>query len=252
MELHRFFVIAGAQRCGTTYLSKMLDQHPQICFAKPLFPEPKFFLNETSFKLGKQNYLERFYDLTKRTIVLGEKSTSYIESETAAIRIKAMFPDAQILFSLRNPVERAISNYHFSVSNNLEKRNIEVALNPKSQDALEFSTSVSPFNYLDRGNYFKYLGPYFKIFGQEKIKIVLFEELTDPVNSMAEIFEFMKIDSTFQPIDRSIRVNAGNVYTTELDVLQSLIKFYCSKIEKLEELINKDLTVWREDWKSRM
>src|SRR6266576_1930600 len=107
--MHDHFVIVGAQRCGTTYLYRLLDEHPEIEMAKPLWPEPKFFLDDERYPLGLPYYESQFFS-EPETRVRGEKSTSYIESETAAQRIKATLPEAAVLVVLRDPVLRAISN----------------------------------------------------------------------------------------------------------------------------------------------
>src|SRR5712691_8572726 len=106
------FVIVGAQRCGTTYLYRLLDEHPEIEMAKPLRPEPKFFLDDDRFPLGLSYYESQFFSEAGPR-VRGEKSTSYIESDVAAQRIKATLPGAPMVAVLRDPVERAISNYRF-------------------------------------------------------------------------------------------------------------------------------------------
>jgi hypothetical protein len=75
--MHDHFVIIGAQRCGTTFLSHLLDEHPDVEMAKPFRPEPKFFLDEEQFARGLDYYDRRFFT-EDRTRVRGEKSTSYI------------------------------------------------------------------------------------------------------------------------------------------------------------------------------
>jgi hypothetical protein len=46
------FIIAGAQRSGTTFLYNLCDDHPDIYMAKPCFPEPKFFHVDDEFDKG--------------------------------------------------------------------------------------------------------------------------------------------------------------------------------------------------------
>ena len=50
------FFIIGAQRSGTTYLYHLLDEHPEICMARPLRPEPKFFLKNELYARGLEYY----------------------------------------------------------------------------------------------------------------------------------------------------------------------------------------------------
>jgi hypothetical protein len=115
MTKEHLFII-GAQRCGTTYLYKVLDSHPEIYMAKPLRPEPKFFINDLEYSNGKLYYENKYFSSIDDSIkVLGEKGTSYIEHPDVSDRIKSFYPNAKIIVLLRNPVERAISNYFFFI-----------------------------------------------------------------------------------------------------------------------------------------
>ena len=55
------FVIAGAPRSGTTWLTSALDRHPDIWLAKPRRPEPKFFLVDELYELGIEEYSRRWF-----------------------------------------------------------------------------------------------------------------------------------------------------------------------------------------------
>src|SRR3954470_19502534 len=144
------FVIVGAQRSGTTYLYGLLDEHPEIEMAKPLRPEPKFFLDYDRYSLGLDAYdAQLFPDAGAH--VRGEKSTSYIESEVAARRIAAMLPNAVVVVAGRDPVRRALSNLRFSIQNGIETLEPDDALRwaaagDRPWDRERFS--VSPFDYL--------------------------------------------------------------------------------------------------------
>ena len=111
---HRHVVVIGGQRCGTTYLAEMLGKHPEVEMAMPAHPEPKFFLRP-------RRHLE--YDqalFSGERPLLAEKSTSYLDTPEAADHLIAAVPDARIICIVRDPVDRALSNYRFSVDNGLE------------------------------------------------------------------------------------------------------------------------------------
>jgi len=149
-----YFFIAGGQRCGTTYLSNILDSHPSVCMAKPARPEPKFFLSETCMKKGLNYYLDTYFrDLNKdiSDLKIGEKSTSYIEYEFVPFRVKCLFPNAKCIIILRNPVDRALSNYFFSLKNGIETRTLEeVFILKMKPPKINAKISVSPFKYYER------------------------------------------------------------------------------------------------------
>jgi len=206
----RHFFIAGAQRCATTYLYRMLEQHPEITMAQPVRPEPKYFIRP-QISTDPAAYREEFF-AGARTDVLGEKSTSYIEHPVAAERIARMFPDATILFLLRDPVERALSNYRFSVMNGLETLPLEEALacEPARAAAACSGVSVSPFAYAARGHYVRHLDAWAEHLPRERMYLLTTEELVaDTASSMRRVFESLQVDPEVALQDIGASVNAS-------------------------------------------
>ena len=81
---------------------------------RPVRPEPKFFIKPDLNKDDLIEYYQKYFDQNTCDLILGEKSTSYIEHESALINYKKLIPKGKIILILRNPVDRAISNYKFS------------------------------------------------------------------------------------------------------------------------------------------
>lgn len=208
----RHLIIIGAQRSGTTYLNRMLDLHPEITMARPARPEPKVFMSAEQAERGRDWYLATFFQHAKSERVLGEKSTSYIERPAAAGRIASMLgEDVAIVAQLRDPVARAVSNWQFSSDNGLEHRPIEVALaeNLEAERAWEpGQTSVSPFAYLERGRYERYLSPWYDRFG-DRVHVLFFEEVVADPTPLAKLYAALGVDATFEPIEFGSRVNSS-------------------------------------------
>lgn len=200
--------IIGAQRCGTTYLNKVLDSHPEIQLTRPVRPEPKFFLNESEFQKGREYYENKYFSaLPSQVKVIGEKGTSYIEHPVVIQRIQDFYPQAKVLVVLRNPVERALSNYFFSHENGLETRSIdEVFLKQTPPPPLKIQTSVAPFDYLERGIYHHYLKPYTQKF-KNKIKIILFDELFSRAETYIEVYDFLNVQNSFVSEHMNKKIN---------------------------------------------
>jgi len=205
------FVIVGAQRSGTTYLYGLLDEHPEIEMAKPLRPEPKFFLDYDQYSLGLDAYDAKYFsDAGSR--VRGEKSTSYIESEVAARRISAMLPDALIVVVVRDPVARAMSNYQFTRQHGIEDLDPSDALHRAASgdrvwDRTRFS--VSPFAYLARGRYVDYLERFTAHFARDQIHVLVFEELVADPSVIGGLYERLSVDRAFRPLRLGTPVNAA-------------------------------------------
>ena len=177
-------LVIGAQRCGTTYLSAALDAHPQITMARPARPEPKVFCDDDLAVRGTGWYHRTWFGHAADEQVLGDKSTSYLEDPAAPARAVSMLGNAvHVVAVLRDPVERAVSNWRFSSRNGLETRAVEDALladltGRRSWDA--GTTSVSPYAYLRRGRYAEYLDPWWSAFGGTTHVLFMEELLTDP------------------------------------------------------------------------
>jgi hypothetical protein len=207
------FVIVGAQRSGTTYLYGLLDEHPEIEMAKPVRPEPKFFLDYDRYALGLDAYeAQLFSGADPRAHVRGEKSTSYIESEVAARRIAAMLPDAPVVVIVRDPVARALSNYRFSVQHGVESLAVDDALRGSAPggrpwDRAQFS--VSPFDYLARGRYVEYLERLSAHIASERVHVVVFEELVADPGVVAQLYARLGVEPAFVPSGIGTAVNAA-------------------------------------------
>jgi len=167
--------IIGGQRCGTTWLCNQLDLCPSVNLLKPVAPETKYFLND---EVSHKEYMNLF-DNSSGNILL-EKATTYIERPDAALKIKSLYPDAKIIICLRNPVERALSNYFFSHNNGLETRTLEeVFLKNTPAPEVDLSKfSTNPFDYLQRGLYSEYISEYLKIFPKKQIMVTFMEDFT--------------------------------------------------------------------------
>lgn len=196
----KHFFIAGAQRSGTTYLYQVLDAHPEIEMNKPVRPEPKYFLKPNS-QLYVDQYIQTYFH-EQGAKMRGEKSASYMEAPGTAQRIAHCFPDAKILFILRDPVERAISHYRYSVSNKLENKPMsEALLDEQAQDRPydRSALSVSPFAYLRRGRYVEYIDAYAQHFPREQIRILVFEDFIGSVAQIQDLYGFLGVSTNFVP-----------------------------------------------------
>jgi hypothetical protein len=211
--MSKHFFIAGAQRSGTTYLYHQCAEHPQIEMALPIRPEPKYFIQHWNADETPENYVDRYFGHKAGATIYGEKSTSYIEVESAAQRIAQLIPDAKIVFVLRNPVDRAISNYRFSVKHGVEQASLAEAIYHEETRRHNYDPrkiSVSPFAYLQRGRYIDYIRMYERYFDPAQIHIVMYEQMTHDVSVIQKLYAFLGVDTQFLPPSHSEIVNAND------------------------------------------
>ncbi len=198
----KHFVIPGAQRCGSTYLYGLLDSHPEILKARPAEPEPKYFLPRPGGTHSLEAYLKEFFPGNEPYAILGEKSVSYFEIPEAAQSIRRVLPETKILVILRDPIERAVSNYWFTRAHGLEDRSLEEvfgALEDRVPGPESRHISVSPFRYLGRGLYGSFLDLYAGIFGHQNLKIVILEDLIRRPDAIKDIYVFVGARPDFLP-----------------------------------------------------
>src|SRR5215213_1565056 len=117
------FIIIGAQRGGTTSLYRYLTEHPSIGAAYR--KEVHFF--DRHFDKGMAWYLAHFPARGEFPIV-GEASPFYLFHPAVPGRIHAAVPQARFIALLRNPIDRAYSQYHMKSRHDLETLSFEDAL----------------------------------------------------------------------------------------------------------------------------
>lgn len=247
-QSHRHFFIVGAQRSGTTYLYQILDEHPEIEMNQPSFPEPKFFLAPGS-ELKQTEYLQRFYS-TKEIVLRGEKSTSYIESEDAARRISQAFPDATLIFILRDPIERAVSNYWLSVQYGVETLPIDEALLADldtTERPYEGPLSVSPFRYLKRGRYNEFLELYLQYFKRDQLKLLVFENFVGNRKAVSDLYQDLGVSNDFCPksLNEQINANLPSDQKMKPQTLNTIADYFAKSNLLLANEFNLDLSSWK-------
>ena len=246
-------VIIGFQRSGTTFLRNLLNNHPNILFAEPVRPEPKYFLKNNKelldIKVYKKNY---FYNLDKKIKFLGEKSTSYIENIESIKKIGILFPNAKFILLARDPVNRAISNYKFSYKNKIEKFSFEEAISIEMKGIVRSfkNISVNPYNYLSRGIYFKYYIELIKVIDKKNLSFLLFEELISNNNYLDNFYKSLDLTPQLIDIKNSPPLNKSfKKLSISEDFLKSLGEYYLPSITKLQNLLGIELKCWlRNSW----
>ncbi|PYR69993.1 MAG: hypothetical protein DMF88_04260 [Acidobacteria bacterium] len=174
------FIIAGAPRSGTTWLYELLDRHPDVYMAKPVRPEPKFFLVDELYARGIQHYYDTWFRGADAARAAGEKTTNYLESGAAAERIHRHLPEVKLIFILREPAHRAYSNWLWSRMNGMETEGFETALALEEQREQTLPAALRyarPHAYFSRGLYAAMLRPYLDRFPPSQILCVTFDSI---------------------------------------------------------------------------
>lgn len=199
-EPSRHVLLVGAQRSGTTYVGAALDAHPGITLARPSRPEPKVFCDAELTALGHESYDETFFAHAGDELLL-DKSTSYLEDPEAPARAAAVLGTPHVVVVLRDPVQRALSNWRFSTDHGLETRGVEQALRAdldREQPWDPATTSVSPFAYVRRGRYVDHLPSWTSTF-PDTTHVVFLEELLADSAVLTELVGALGVDPALTP-----------------------------------------------------
>lgn len=244
--MSRHLLVIGAQRCGTTYLHALLDAHPQVTMARPARPEPKVFSDETLARRGAQWYRDTYFRHACDELILGDKSTSYLEDAEAARRAAEVLGEPHVVAVLRDPVKRAISNWRLSSRHGLETRGLEVALRENLELPTPWDpsrTSVSPYAYLERGRYHSYLQPWMEAFPRT-FQVLFLEDLIGDEQSILDVWARLGVSSHLAAESPKEKVNSSGGDGLEVlsgELLGTLEAYFEPSNVALSDLLGRPL-----------
>src|SRR6266513_6077203 len=205
------FVLAGAQKSGTTALHYFLSRHPDITMGDQ--QEIHFFDNDALFA-SEPDYeqLHKHYPLLAASMIAGDCTPSYIYHETAAERIWKYNPKIKLLILLRNPADRAFAHWNMQRFRGREPLDFfDAVREEKTRIAGAPPAQARRFAYVDRGFYGQQLARLFKFFPREQVKAVKFEDFKEKQRkTLASIFSFLGVKSP-----RSVRSKDRNIVPYE-------------------------------------
>jgi hypothetical protein len=308
------FFIVGAGKTGTTSLYEYLNQHPQI-YMSPV-KEPCYFAPEIRgqnitadlrTRLQRQtrmlpeilndgapvkplgwiaedwdDYLRLFRHVRDERAI-GEASAAYLWSPTAAANIQSKIPHARIVMILRDPAERAFSQYLHQVSAGLTRATFRHHVDRCLREPHQKLSIYYPF--LEAGLYAAQVQRFLDHFPRHQLRIYWYEEAwRDPPQLLRDLFQFLEVDPAFQPDlshksleRRRPRFGSAHYYLKKLNLWrplgsvvpaalrgtirtaafrtgpslkidpadrQFLIDYYRPDIQRLSQLLDRDLSHW--------
>ncbi len=198
------FIIGGAMKSGTTSLHSILDQHPDVAIAREelgffdidcMIQHPDFnFYDSNADRWISQSmasnpdelwdwYERQFKALNANAKLIGEDSTTYLSSAVAAQRLAMQDKKIKLIFILRHPTKRTISNYLHKLKSG------------RAIYSLEDTLRLQPETIVSRSMYKSQLEVYYKHLPFENIKVVVFEDfISNNRACLQDICQFLKID----------------------------------------------------------
>lgn len=199
--------LLGGPRCGSTSFAIYLAEHPayleaqsrELMFLQDL---PEFETNHSRNRVldrlwghyedGPLAY-RKFFPLQSRIDAVegltGDHTPFYLYCPTAMERVRAATPDAKFVILLRNPVDRAFSDYNVNRQFGwLEERSFEQAV----EEELSGRCENFRMNYLYQGVYEPHVARWIEAFGRDRFLILDSREMfKEPVSVIRRVYEFL-------------------------------------------------------------
>ncbi|NNE57224.1 MAG: hypothetical protein HKN36_03865 [Hellea sp.] len=251
-------IIAGAQKSGTSWLHAQLRQHPDIFM--PAVKELNYF-NRIG-EVTADEYLAHFRSAGSERYV-GEATPHYFwkrienspyceppgDFDVATEMHRFLDPGAQLIFSLRDPVSRAVSGWH---------HNMCMGRNPDRKGMLDCPPSMG---IVDLGMYARHWDHFESLFGRERMHVVLYDDLEraprDYLGWVLRLLELDADDEYFSAINLNDRINTKEHLIKRLpggaelpkadpDEIKKLLEMYEPHIRRVEDISGRDLSNWRD------
>lgn len=207
--------LIGGKRCGSTALHLLLDQHDDINMS--LKKEPYYFNAELkrqelsyhySVELekdldsfvgkGKYRTVDKYNELfdNSRNYKYRGESSHYIYSPKTAMIIKKVSPRSKIIISVRNPIDRLYSEFCLyerrkePISHNFDSYVVKILREYKENK----EHKEDKFNLLLKGLYFDSLSHWIDIFGEDNVKIIVYEEFkNDEQKVLSGVYDWLNL-----------------------------------------------------------
>jgi Sulfotransferase domain len=236
------FIVAGVQKAGTTALHDFLAQHPHVALLRD--QALHFFDQEGHFPtdgLSRPDYriLHGHFRPGWRWKIAGEVTADYLYYPHALERIAQYNAEMKLIISLRDPTERAFSQWNMRRA--------------KGQEPLEFIDAIKRDQdagiwrgprgnaYIARSLYSEQLGRVFELFPRDQVLLIKYEELgKDPSHTVATMFDFLgvarrqvknkrrNVGSYSRQITTEEREHVSAIFDEEISKIESLLGWNCS------------------------
>ena len=247
------FIIAGAQKAGTTALADFLERHPKIRMPhqdelhRIVQPARHFFDDEDRFAQAEIDYtpLQRGCVRKDESTLLGSCTPIYIYWRTAMERVWNYNNKIKLLILLRNPGERAFSHWNMQRDRNLDSLDFMDAVREEKNRACEaLPFQLRKFSYVDRGFYAEQIERVFRYFPREQVHVIKFENFRrEARQTLDTVCHFLGVE----PLKNLNTVETGSTpYARKMtsSERQYLVDLYRSDIERLEKLLGWDCSDW--------
>jgi hypothetical protein len=196
------FIIAGALKSGTSTLFSLLKTHSEVCTPHGL-KETNFFIRQgESARYDKGlSWYQSLFQACAEAKAIGEASPAYMTDLDAPALIHQTIPKTQLIFILRDPVERLYSHYWFMTQKGEQLPRFEKVMAQKPPEFLEWAHA---------SQYDLHLKRYLELFPSEQVGVFLLDDLrSEPRQFIRGVYQFIGVDPAFVPTSLGERRNTA-------------------------------------------
>ncbi|MBV9161373.1 MAG: sulfotransferase [Pseudonocardiales bacterium] len=255
------FLLIGAPKCGTSALHAALARHPGLLLSEP--KEPKFFLTDGpppdsgggpgdvatwSEHVWRREDYEALFTAAPEGVLRGESTTFYLYDRDAQRRIRALLPDAKLIAVLRDPVERAHSNWAHLRGAHLEpEADFLTALELEKE---RISKGWAHFwHYVELGRYGAQLDHLFSLFNRNQVLLLRYRELRDaPGQTVDQVCRFLEVaPGLVAHVPRhNVRPDvAGRTFKPSPAERAAALPWFVDDVKRVEAITGWSLAAWR-------
>jgi hypothetical protein len=173
------FLIIGAKKCGTTFLYDLLSRHPYV---EPAAKKELHYF-DILYKEEGIDWYRRCFPRPKwkdgRRIITGE-ATPYLGNPRAPERVAQVLPQARLITLLRDPIQRAYSDYQQVRRKGREPLAFEEAIEAEKRQTRSIR------GYLSRDVYVDYLLWWSSFFAEDQMLVLKSEDFFERTQETLE------------------------------------------------------------------
>lgn len=238
-ERYQYLVGVGCQKSGTTSIAYFLRRNGI------LFPKKKELHAFSSYQFVSRSEYLRKMGVGRKPGIYWEDTPNTIYQPTSLYNLSQILPEAKLIVSFRDPIERAFSAYHHAVGEGKISR--KESFTDVVTQLLEGSSRDWVANMVNIGLYGPQVRRLFRLFERSRILIVDFDEIRTDRDSMlsSKIGNFGGFDvsspEVLQRNERGIYKSKNRAASQSIDdsIRDKLLNFYHESDHELEELTGR-------------
>lgn len=191
------FVIIGGQKSGSTFIQKVIEEHPQVYVPKGEVT----YLEDPDYQQGGLDKLWQLFENQDESKTWGIKRPNLLGCAKCPKRIYRELDNPKLIVILRDPIERAISAYyHYINSGFLPPYPLEKGMKGLLSDKLQSKYPRSK-EILNFGFYYQHLNNYFSVFARDRVLVLIYDDLKrNKKEVIRQVYGFLNVDKNFTPI----------------------------------------------------